>query len=201
MTMHKKKGPFQVAINRDKDKTIFFWNNSGELWQSTLRQVLHDNSKWHTPSHTKTSVITQSIPNTNNSPSKATTNHYNVLLDQDEDMEDLDAMIRDSDHNNSPKNKAEAGDTNKNTDMDLDPDTCPNIMDISAHTPAWNEEDSDGEAAHSEDEKSPTSINLENIRAQISETTSPATTLISSLDHPHNSFDGKNGEYLLAVEI
>ena len=32
MKMHKDNGPFQVVINRDKDKTILFRINTGDLW-------------------------------------------------------------------------------------------------------------------------------------------------------------------------
>lgn len=209
MTMHKGSGPFQVVINRDKDKTILFWNNAGDLWQSNLCQPSHETGNWYTqPHHKQISIATQLTLTTNNSPSKATTNRHEVLLDEDEDMEDPDAMSLNGDHTTSPNNKADTldnpdlyGDTVNTTDMDIDHSTGPKVMDILAHNPVWNEEDSDGDAANSEDEKSPTPTNLDDVRAQTSGKTPPTITLLLSLGPLPDSFDGKDGQYLLTVEI
>ncbi len=210
ITMQEGNGPFQVVINSGKDKMILFRNNAGDLWQSNLHHPPHETGKWHIqPNHKNTSITTQSTPNTNSSPNKVTTNRYDVLLDQDEDMEDLDAMSLDGDdHTNTSIPKATKSDnpdqhngTVSTTDMDIDHCTGPKVMDISAHNPVWNKEDSDGDAANSEDEKTPKPTKLDDVRGQTSGNSHSSTSLLPNPDPFPNSFDGTNGQYLLTVEI
>jgi hypothetical protein len=77
-----------------------------------------------------------------------------------------------------------------------------NQMDVDSpfHSSAWKDEDSDGDAAHSGDEKTPTPMNISEAstaNSNIEEATTPTTPAQSS----SKVFDGTNGQYLLNVEI
>ena len=76
-------------------------------------------------------------------------------------------------------------------------------VDTPFQSSAWKDEDSDGDAAHSGDERTPTPMNLADAstaNSDIEETSTPGTPTQSIAD-PSKVFDGTNGQYLLTVEI
>jgi len=80
----------------------------------------------------------------------------------------------------------------------------PVVIHITPHTPEWLEEDSDGEAACSGDEKSPPKKNLKDIAPTPSIATTLSTTACSSLSHntdPTLVIDPSSGQHLITVEI
>jgi hypothetical protein len=77
-------------------------------------------------------------------------------------------------------------------------------IDTPFHNQTWTDEASDDEAAHSEDERAPTPMNLADANEDTLDTgptTMPQT--LAKLDTADTSkvFDGTNGQYLLNVEI
>jgi hypothetical protein len=75
---------------------------------------------------------------------------------------------------------------------------------ITPHTPEWHEEESDGEAAQSGDEKSPPKLNLKDIAPTPSVVTNSSNTAFSSLSHntdPSLIIDPNSGQHLITVEI
>ena len=83
------------------------------------------------------------------------------------------------------------------TDMEIDP-SSPSDVNVTAHVPEWIENESDGEAAKSGDEKCPPKMNLQDLSLQSAAPTPLATT--PSPKQPQ-IFDGSNGQYLLNFEI
>jgi hypothetical protein len=80
-----------------------------------------------------------------------------------------------------------------------------NQMDVDTplRNSAWKEDDSDGDAAHSGDEKMPPPMNIADASPATSdrrESTAPSTPAHSTAD-PSKVLDGTNGQYLLNVEI
>ena len=83
--------------------------------------------------------------------------------------------------------------------------STPNQMDVDAPllNSAWKDDDSDGDAAHSGDEKIPTPMNIADASPATldrGESTTPTTPAQSTAD-PSKVLDGTNGQYLLNVEI
>jgi hypothetical protein len=80
--------------------------------------------------------------------------------------------------------------------------TAPVEIRLTAHEPEWKDEDSDGEAACSGDERSPPKINLSDIAPTPSTVDSTATTSsMSTLTDPSIILDPSSGQTLLSVEI
>ena len=75
--------------------------------------------------------------------------------------------------------------------------------DTAYHTSAWKDEDSDGDAAHSGDEKTPNPKNLSDASSLTSDINESfiTNTQVQNTSDPSTVFDGTNGQYLLTVEI
>ena len=84
----------------------------------------------------------------------------------------------------------------RDTTNQMDVDTPP-------YSSAWKDDDSDGEAAHSGDERTPTPINIADASNTNSDKadTYTETSQMQSISDTSTVFDGTNGQYLLTVEI
>ena len=115
---------------------------------------------------------------------------------EDEDMEE-DASEKESD-------KKPSGDDNESGD---DTPTVPEPREpvdilITPHVPEWYEDESDGEAAKSGDEKSPPKLNRKDIAPTPSVATTSSNTDFSSLSQDRSLIiDPNSGQHLLSVEI
>jgi hypothetical protein len=78
----------------------------------------------------------------------------------------------------------------------------PVVIQITPHIPEWYEEESDGEAAQSGDEKTPPKLNLKDIVPTPSVATTSSNTALSSLSQdPSLMIDPNSGQHLISVEI
>ena len=84
----------------------------------------------------------------------------------------------------------------RDTTNQMDVDTPP-------YSSAWKDDDSDGEAAHSGDERTPTPINIADASNTNSDKadTYTETSQMQIISDTSTVFDGTNGQYLLTVEI
>ena len=76
-------------------------------------------------------------------------------------------------------------------------------MDTPFHNSAWKEDDSDEDAAHSRDEKTPNPKNLADASTVTSDIEETFTTTVptQSTANAFTVFDGTTGQYLLTIEI
>jgi hypothetical protein len=73
---------------------------------------------------------------------------------------------------------------------------------LTAHEPEWRDDESDGEAACSSDERSPPRKNLQDVVSTPSTVDSTATTSsLSTLSNPSTMLDPSSGQTLLTVEM
>ena len=121
--------------------------------------------------------------------------------DQEVENEDIEEASNEKEDDKEP--------TGEDTDMVaaeqpiLEP-LEPVSIHITPHTPEWHEEESDGEAAQSGDEKSPPKLNLKDIVPTPSVVTNSSNTAFSSLSHntdPSLIIDPNSGQHLITVEI
>ncbi|KAL3803357.1 hypothetical protein HJC23_009321 [Cyclotella cryptica] len=99
----------------------------------------------------------------------------------------------------------EDGSTHSNNPPLIDnlPEPLKNIQ-ISMFAPDWVDDGSEGDAAHSGDEKPPPKLNLQDIVPPATVATDSSTTAVSSLSYSSNPsaiLDPKSGQNLLNVEI
>ena len=205
------KGPFQILINNDNGKKLLFRNKDGNTWSSNLDPDSLTPDTSQLPSETQQTNTDSHLNAPSLSHEKATTNRFEILLDQRNGSDTPDAMSLDSAHN-SPSRTAPSQDQTQHEyhsigekDMDIDSNTQPAQVNITMHEYQWNEEDSDNDAACSGDEKAPRPINLKDIYAKTLEQF-PSTQPSPQIAGPHLSttpslIDVKNGEHLLTVEI
>ena len=180
-------GPFTLKLQSDTDHSILVCNSTGDTWKSALRSDTSSESAWKTQQSRRTTTKSHaSQPTARSAP--RTINRYSIL--------DLDSMPPGQPTPHILRQHQQEG-TTIPTDMEIDP-SSPSDVNITAHTPEWIENESDGEAAQSGDEKCPPKINIQDLSLQKATPTPLATTPPSKQPQ---TFDGSNGQYLLNFEI
>ena len=193
-------GPYKIIINNDKTKSLSFQSKSGIVWNSSLAADSGSPNPWNIVTRGLKRPTPQTAGSDLNQNPFGSRKHNRYSLLEEGPL---------STTTPNPNTVPPVTHTTNNTELQhsaidamTEDSSIPKQFQVTREDYTWADDSSDGETAQSSDERSSTLMQNQTPKDNRTHTNiSSASSALSSLSDPHGHSDGKNGQYLINIEL